>query len=94
MPRIPHFGVSYHVKSRRTCDETLEERLVGQIFVMLLEVLFGRSNELDGCKLVTAGCVSLHILSIDKGRTMDHLPTLLKARDDVANKSTLDTKHQ
>lgn len=94
MPRILHFGISCHVKSRRTCDETLEERLVGQIFVVLLEVLFGRSNELDGCKFVTAGCISLHILSIDKGRTMDHLPTLLKARDDVANESTLGVKNQ
>ena len=35
-----------------TSDETLEERLIGEVFVMLLEVLLGGSDELDGSKLV------------------------------------------
>ena len=74
---------------RRTCDEALEERLVGQIFIVLLEVLLGRSDQLDCCKLVTARCVSPNVLLINTDCTMDHLPTLLKARDDVADESTL-----
>lgn len=92
VPCILHFGVSYHVESRRTCNETLEERLVGQIFVVLLEVLFGRSHELDCGKLVAANCVNVDILSVDAACTTDHLPTLLETRDDVANESTLYTR--
>lgn len=74
---------------RRTCDEALEKRLVGQIFIVLLEVLLGGSDELDCSKLVPVNRISLEIHSIDTDCTMDHLPTLLKARDDIADKSTL-----
>lgn len=38
--------------ARRTSDETLEERLVAQVLVVLLEVLLGWSGELDGGELV------------------------------------------
>lgn len=89
MPRILHSGVSYYVEGSHTCDETLEERLVGQIFIVLLEVLFRRSHELDCGKLVAANCVNLDILSVDADCTTDHLPTLLETGDDVANESTL-----
>lgn len=37
-----------------TCDETLEEGLLAQIGVVLLEVLLGRGDELDGSELVTS----------------------------------------
>ena len=53
--------------SRRTCDEALEERLVGEIFIVLLEVLFRRRDELDCCKLVTGNRVSLDHVSGEEG---------------------------
>jgi len=39
-------------RDRRTGDETLEEGLVAQVLVVLLQVLLGGGDELDGCKLV------------------------------------------
>ena len=35
----------------RTSDETLEERLVGEVSIVLLEVLLRRGGELDSNKL-------------------------------------------
>jgi hypothetical protein len=37
--------------SRRTGNETLEERLLGEVGVVLLEVLLGGGDELDGDEL-------------------------------------------
>lgn len=53
-----------------TGDQALEERLGAQVLVVLLEVLLGWGDELDGSELEA---------------------TLLKAGDDVADESTLDT---
>jgi hypothetical protein len=41
-----------------TCDETLEEWLLGEIFVVLFEMLFGWRYELDSSKLEAAGHVN------------------------------------
>ena len=37
----------------RTGDEALEERFLGQVFVVLLEVLLGGSDELYGGEFVS-----------------------------------------
>ena len=37
-----------------TCDETLEERLVGEVFVVLLKVLLGWGDHLDSNHLVAS----------------------------------------
>ena len=47
------FG-SNGLSTGHTGDETLEEGLVRQVFIVLFEVLFGRSAELHGGKLVSA----------------------------------------
>ena len=44
---------------RRTGDETLEERLVRQILVVLLKVLLGRRDHLESNELVAALLESL-----------------------------------
>lgn len=41
-------------EGERTGDETLEEGLVGEVRVVLLEVLLGGSNELQGDELEAA----------------------------------------
>jgi hypothetical protein len=53
-----------------TGDEALEEGLLAEVGVVLLEVLLGSGDELDGDELVA---------------------TLLEARDDITDESTLDT---
>jgi len=45
------YSVSWYVLDGRTGDETLEEGLVAQVGVVLLEVLLGRGDELDGGEL-------------------------------------------
>lgn len=37
-----------------TANETLEERLVLEVFVVLLEMLLGRGHELDSDELIPA----------------------------------------
>ena len=54
-----------------TSDETLKERLLGKIFIMLLEMLFGGSDELYGCELVPCSLVSIRVLV---GRNADTHP--------------------
>lgn len=73
------------VSSLRTGNETLEEGLLAQVGVVLLEVLLGGGDELDGNEL-EAGNRSM------AGRCAENwitIPSLLKAADDVANESTL-----
>lgn len=40
--------------SNLTCDKALEEWLVGQIFVVRLEMFFGRRDHLQSNKLVSS----------------------------------------
>ena len=66
-----------------TGDEALEERLVREVLVVLLEVLLGGRDHLDGDELVTKDISSrLLILRVS-------VPSLLETADDIANKSTL-----
>jgi hypothetical protein len=46
--------VVYRVMGLRTADETGEEGLIAQIGVVLLEVLLGGGDELDGGELEAA----------------------------------------
>ena len=75
----------------RTSDETLEKRLVGEVSIVLLEVLLCRGGELDSDKLearrgrnVLAGAITPCV----RGRTLNS-PTILKARDDRSDQATL-----
>jgi hypothetical protein len=52
---------------------------------VLLEVLLGGSDELDGDKLVAMRCVRHAV--IPQGSSF--IPSLLESADDVANESTL-----
>jgi hypothetical protein len=45
------------IDSARTGHETLEERLLSEVRVVLLEVLLGGGDELDGDKLVAVRTV-------------------------------------
>lgn len=71
----------------RTGNETLEERLAAQVLVVLLEVLLGGSDELDGDKLVTVVPSAMHsgVVCV----ALEVLPSLLEAADDVADDATL-----
>lgn len=70
----------------RTSDQPFEERLVAQVSVVLLEVLFGRSDELDGGKLVAD--IMLTLVAIVNLRPRP-IPSPLKAADDFADESAL-----
>ena len=48
---------------KRTCDEAFVEGLVCEILIVFLEVLFGRRDELHGCKLISGSSVSSFGLS-------------------------------
>lgn len=69
-----------------TGDEALEERLRGQVGVVLLEVLGGGSDELDGHKLETGGPSAIGYL---EQPLLQDLPSLLEAGDDLTDESTL-----
>ena len=70
-----------------TGDETLEERLVAEIGIMLLEVLLGGSHELDGDELV-ATMHQCPVVSSNDCRSSSS-PSALKTLDDLADKATL-----
>ena len=70
----------------RTGDETLEEWLVAQVGVVLLEVLGGGSDELDGGKLEAGRVIRSGIGIANAG--LD-LPTALEAGDDLTDDATL-----
>jgi hypothetical protein len=68
----------------RTGDETLEEGLVLQILVVLLEVLLGWSDELDGSELVASLFKSADDLADEttlnlSSASIDSFPMLLVA---------------
>jgi hypothetical protein len=44
--------IPWSIRSTLTCDKALEERLVGEILVVLLEVLLGGGHHLQGNELV------------------------------------------
>lgn len=71
---------------QRTSDEALEERLVAQVGIVLLEMLFGRGNELDGGKLVT-GSTSTYFAIVNLRPKC--IPSPLKAADNFADEATL-----
>lgn len=66
-----------------TGDEASEEGLVAEVLVVFLEMLFGRSDHLDGGKLV-AGKASDETM-ISSRSTAIGLPSLLEFGDDVAD---------
>jgi hypothetical protein len=43
------------MRGRRTAEQTREERLLGEVGIVLLELLLGGSDQLDGDKLVAIG---------------------------------------
>jgi len=53
-----HIAVTIDQKDCLTCDETLEEWFLGEVFVVFLEMLLGWGYELDSSKLVAVGHVS------------------------------------
>lgn len=71
----------------RTGHKALEERLVAQVGVVLLEVLLGRSHELDGDELEAERLSALTAQSVGLDRVA--VPTLLETADDLANEATL-----
>ena len=66
-----------------TGDEALEERLVREVLVVLLEVLLGGRDHLDGNELVTEDISSRPLI------LRVSIPSLLETANDIANKSTL-----
>ncbi len=72
-----------------TGDQALVEWLLGEILIVLLEVLFRRCDELHGHKFVATRRMSL--LGWERRISLDiDIPTLLEAGDDVSNEPTLD----
>ncbi len=72
-----------------TGDQALVEWLLGEILIVLLEVLFRRCDELHGDKFVATRRMSL--LGWERRICLDiDIPTLLEAGDDVSNEPTLD----
>ena len=53
----------------RTGDEALEERLVGQVLVVLLKVLLGGLDKLHGGELVAGATVRFPFGNRYRGRT-------------------------
>lgn len=43
------------MRGRRTAEQTREERLIGEVGIVLLELLLGGSDQLDGNQLVAIG---------------------------------------
>lgn len=72
----------------RTGNEALVEWLVGQVLVVLLEMLFRGADKLNGCELVSAFQISHECLPYWASEPID-IPTLLESGDDVPNESTL-----
>jgi hypothetical protein len=73
-------------KEERTRNETGEERLLGQVLVVLLEVLLRGGDELDSDELEAVSCqFTIFTLTL----TMSNIPAVLEARDDWADESTL-----
>ena len=70
---------------KRTGDEALEEGLVAQVLVVLLEVLLGGGDELDGCELEAVGLLIGDLDYVDWAG----VPSLLEAADDLADEATL-----
>ena len=74
---------------RLTGNETREERLFGEIGIVLLKMLLGRRDELDGSKLVTIHFVfskiSVGHIGSQLIKTSVSIPALFKAADDGTN---------
>jgi len=83
-PAVAFLGTIYML----TGDKALVEWFVGQVLVMLLEVLLRRADKLHGCELISGTHVSYNRLPCCAPRPFD-LPTPLESGDDVANKPTL-----
>lgn len=58
--------------SKRTSDETLEEGLVAQIFVMFFQMLLGGGDHLHGGELIAVGYVSRLIPLLVIGDRLTH----------------------
>jgi hypothetical protein len=72
------------IRLLHTCDETLEERLRGEIFVVLLKVFLRGRDHLQGYQFVSSP-LSYDRLSLGAGCS----PSLLKSGHDVSNKTAL-----
>jgi len=73
----------------RTGDETLEEGLLAQVGVVLLEVLLGRGDELDGGELESVRGGGVSFRRGFRNLCSFFVPSLLEAADDLADDATL-----
>ena len=68
-----------------TGNQAFEEGLLGQVLIVLLEVLLGRRHQLDGSELV-AMVLSAHL---NTGAPGANRPSLLESLDDITDETTL-----